>query len=109
MLWRKKQPIENSATVKVEKLDKPRGIPDAVGRYMVVNLAKHPDWVWDLKCAMRERTERHTFDIRVFDARAASSNGIAVRDYTSLDSHPELILCEGIFDKRSHTFRTEQH
>jgi hypothetical protein len=73
-----------------------------VGRYLVVELGKNPDWVWRLKSAVRPRPEgKDCFDVRVFDDVKTAAMNVAVRDYTSLDGHPELILYEGWFDKKS--------
>ena len=35
--------------------------------------------------------------IRIFDPAFANSKGIAIDDYGSLDSHPELILYKGYY------------
>ena len=35
------------------------------------------------------------YDVRVFDKTKAEAVKIKVEDYTSLDTHPELILYEG--------------
>jgi len=40
-------------------------------------------------------------NIRVFDNSEAQARQIEVKDYTSLDEHPELIIYEGWFDERS--------
>jgi hypothetical protein len=77
-----------------------------VGRYLVVSLGKNPDWVWNLKAAMRSnRADKDTFEVRVFDAALAADKGIKVHDYHTFDEHPEMILYEGWFNKR--TFETK--
>jgi len=80
----------------------PKSIPDAVGRHLVVSLGKNPDWVWNLKAVMRSKGEdKDSFEIRVFDQSKVSEKGIKVRDYNTFDEHPEMILYEGWFNKRT--------
>jgi len=84
----------------------PKSIPDAVGRYLVVSLGRNPDWVWNLKAVMRSNgADKDTFEIRVFDQSRVADKGIKVRDYNTLGEHPEMILFEGWFNKR--TFETK--
>ena len=92
MFWRKK----------ANGLPPPKSIPDAVGRYLVVTLGKNPDWVWNLKAVTRSNGgDKDTFEVRVFDASQAADKGIKVRDYLTFDEHPEMILYEGWFNKRT--------
>ena len=99
--WEKAQKADNSDQPKREKLPGPKSIPEPVGRYLVVHMGKDPDWVWNLKAAMRARQEKPgTFHFRVFDPSKAAGSRILVRDYTTLDQNPQLILFEGWFDKK---------
>jgi hypothetical protein len=69
---------------------------------MVVKKGENPDWVWSLKSVERPMEgKEHCFDVRVFDPNATAKKGLSVRDYTSLDQAPELILYEGWYDKKS--------
>jgi hypothetical protein len=98
MFWKHKEAEEG-----VAKLPGPSGIPELVGRHLVVEMGKDPDWVWHLKGAVRRRSKSKTedsFDVRVFDAAKAAAKKVTVEDYTSLDEHPDLILYEGFFDKK---------
>lgn len=100
--WKKEAEGEVSVATKPEKLSGAKEIPSAVGRYLVVNLGKDPDWVWNLKAFLRVRTGgKSSFDVRVFDKAQATSKRVALKDYNSLDGHPELVLYEGWFDKKS--------
>lgn len=100
--WEKRPKTEGLLKAEVHKLPKPKDIPEPVGRYLVVELGKNPDWVWRLKSVTRPRPEgKDRFDVRVFDEVKTAAKNLAVRDYTSLDGHPELILYEGWFDKKS--------
>jgi hypothetical protein len=84
-----------------EKGMPPKSIPEPVGRYLVVNLGQNPDWVWNLKAVLRGKAEKDYLDVRVFDPSQAASNKVQVKDYNSLDDHAEIILYEGIFNKRT--------
>ena len=93
----------------VKKLPGPRNIPDAVGRYLVVNMKKDPDWVWNLKALLRNHPEsKDVFDVRVYNEMQLSGKGIFVKNYTSMDASPELILYEGWFNKRTNDVHVEE-
>jgi hypothetical protein len=90
------------------KLPKPKDIPEPVGRYLVVELGKNPDWVWNLKAVVRPRPDgKDRYDVRVFNLSTAAQAKVTVKDYTSLDGHPEAVLYEGWYDKKS--FKVEIH
>jgi hypothetical protein len=81
------------------KLPKPKDLPSAVGRYLVVNLQYDPDWVWQLKSVSRAREARKgEFDFRIFDPAAARAHGVLVQNYLSLDDRGDLILFDGWYD-----------
>lgn len=91
-----------------EKESSPKNIPDAVGRFLVVGLGKNPDWVWNLKAVMRNKgKDKDLFDVRVFDQAKANSLNIKVKNFTSLGEHPELILYEGWFNKKTFEAKVE--
>lgn len=79
----------------------PKSIPEPVGRYLVVHLGQNPDWVWNLKAVLQGRADKDAFDVRVFDPSQAASRKVQVKDYHSLDDHPEIILYEGNFNKKT--------
>ncbi len=100
--WKKSDKQAEAGGHGGEKLPKPKDVPDYVGPYLVVNLGKDSDWVWSLKGAWRKKEEsKNVFLIRVFDERMTGSSGVSVKNYTSLDDHPELVLYEGWFNKES--------
>ena len=103
MFWNRKQ-----AQQEEERLPGPRGIPGAVGSYMVVQMHKDPNWVWNLQGVVRPTDKKKAFYCRVFDTSQTTSAGINVKDWTSLDGHPELVLWEGYFDKETNTARDEK-
>lgn len=87
-----------------EANSKSKGVPDIVGRKLTIHLGKDPDWVWNLKAVARRRPDmEHVYDIRIFNAADAASKHIKVKNFTSLDSYPELILFEGSYDKRKNS------
>ena len=84
-------------------LSRPKDLPEAVGRHLVVDLNLDPDWVWTLKAALRPRAgEQMVKDIRIFNPARAVADNVTVRNYTSLDAHPDLILYEGWFHSKTH-------
>ena len=74
---------------------------------MVVNEKKDPNWVWNLKGVIRP-IEKKKFYCRVFDPLRVGQANIKVKDWTSLDGHPDLILWEGYVDNETHTVRLEK-
>jgi len=103
MFWKHKEPEEDQI-----KLSGPKAIPELAGRYMVVQEKKDPDWVWRLRSVVRPADKNKTFYCRVFDESQVKQAGLKVKDWTSLDEHPELILWEGCFDKETNTVRPEK-
>ena len=87
---------------KNEKLAGPRDIPAVVGRHLVIHMHKDPDWVWHLKSVVRLRNKKkRQYDVRVFDEAQAYARGVNVENYNSLNEHPELIIFEGWYDRKS--------
>lgn len=103
MFWKHKDTKEGEI-----KLPGPKDIPELVGRYMVVQDKKDPDWVWSLKGVVRPAGKKKAFYCRVFNQGQAAQAGVKVKDWTSLDGHPDLILWEGYFDKETMTTRSEK-
>ena len=103
MFWKHKETKEG-----VAKLPSPKGVPELVGRYMVVEEKKNPDWVWALKGVVRPAGKRKAFYCRVFDEAQTSQVRVKVKDWASLDDHPDLILWEGYCDKETNTARREK-
>ena len=74
-----------------------------------MQLGKNPDWVWNLKGVVRRGQEgKDSYDVRVFDQTMAAAKMAIIKDYTSLDEHPDLILFEGWFDKKSMEVHIEE-
>ena len=101
MFWKKSKTGEPSQP-KSENLPGPRSIEELVGRHIIVDLKQNPDWVWNLNSVVRRREGgKHRFDFRVFDEPQVTAKKVKVKDYTSFDKYPELILYQGWFDKVS--------
>jgi len=91
-----------AAEVKAVKLPGARPIPDQVGKYLIGQMSKEAGWVWRLMAVTRPKAgSERAQDIRVFAGYEASAKNIKIKDYTSLDKNPELILFEGWFDKEA--------
>jgi hypothetical protein len=85
-----------------QRLRKPQVLPQAVGRELIVQSGKDPEWVWSLKSVVRKgQRGKHRYNVRVFDQTQAAATGISVLNYSSLDEHLELILFEGWYDRKS--------
>lgn len=102
MFWKKKESKEE------EKLPGPKDIPELVGRYLVVQKKKDPDWVWRLKGVVRPTEKKKAFYCRVFDEGQVNRAGIKIKDWNSFEENPELIIWEGYFDKETNEVREEK-
>ena len=87
---------------KTEKLSGPREIPALVQKKLVADKKISADLVKLFKSVVRKRPETETaMDCRIFDPSEATANEIDIKNYTTLDEHPELVLFEGWFDEHS--------
>ncbi|MDF1593785.1 MAG: hypothetical protein P1P89_19940 [Desulfobacterales bacterium] len=99
--WQKKEGEASSRPGEV-KLPGPKGMPEQVGRYLVVRLGQDPDWVWNLRSVSCPHLEKKEFfDVRIFDENHAIMKNVTVKNYNSLEGHPELILYEGWYNKKT--------
>lgn len=89
------------------KMPGPKEIDQLVGMHMVVDMKKDPDWVWTLK-NIKQPVGKKDFYCRVFSDAQATKAGVVVKDWTSLDEHPELVLWEGYVDKSTNDVREEK-
>ena len=85
-----------------EKLPGPKSIPEILGNYLIKHMNEEPGRVWRLSAVMRPRSAGEKgFDVRVFSDTEADTNNVKVKNYTTLDQYPKLVLFEGWFDKES--------
>ncbi|MFB0557015.1 MAG: hypothetical protein ACETVW_04085 [Dehalococcoidia bacterium] len=109
MLWKKKSVTEKPPQPKVEKLPGPKPIPGLVGKHLIAEYKMDPDLVGILKAVVRKSPKAEkAFDCRIFDESEAEASEVQIKDYTSLDGHPELILYEGWFDDESKHVELEE-
>lgn len=100
--WQKNETPADANGGKTQKLEKPRELPQEVGRHLVVEEGLDPDWAWSLKCVRKPReNSKSAFDIRIFSSDTAGQHGVKIRDYASLDSHTDLIIYAGWYDKHT--------
>ncbi len=106
MLWGKKSAKEEE---KKEKLSGLKEIPGIVQNYLVAERKMDPDLVKLLKAVVRKsETGEKAFNIRVFDGSEALAKKVQVKDYTSLDECPDLIIYEGWFDEGAKQVKLEE-
>jgi hypothetical protein len=109
MFWKKKPATKEPSKPQVEKLPRPRGIPQLVVKHLTTEYKMDPDLVQILKAVVRaSSTEEGVFNIRVFDESEALAKKIQVKDYTSVDEHLDLIIYEGWFDEKSKRVELEE-
>ena len=97
------------AVTKAEKLPGPKFLLDMLIDYLVKQMAKEANWVRGLSMVMRPRSGGGKgFDVRIFAQYEAASSSAKVKDYTTLDQYPQLILFEGWFDKESKKVELEE-
>lgn len=87
------------------KLSGPKLLPDPVRKYLVGQKA-NLECLYTVRALLRGNGEAS--DIRLFDETEAMVREVTVKDYTSLDAHPELILWEGKFDKKGKNVQLTQ-
>jgi hypothetical protein len=93
MFWKKK--------TEGNSLPGPKEVPELVGRHLVVVLKQNPDWVWKLKGVVRPHAEnKDLFDVRVYD-ESQTKQGARIKDYSTLDQLPDLVLFDGWFNKKT--------
>jgi len=107
IFWKKSGLSVNTGTV--EKLPRPKDIPEAIGMHMVVSLQKNPDWVWTLKAVMADKPDsRDEKNIRIYDPAKTAAARVVVKNYKSFDTHPEHVLYEGWFNKKTRKFQINE-
>jgi hypothetical protein len=95
---------------KTEKLPGPRPIPGPVGTHLMTEYKLSANLVQILKAVVHKRPQGEAaFDIRIFDQSEADAKEMQIRDYTTLNEHPDLVLYEGWFDEDTkHVEMTEK-
>jgi hypothetical protein len=96
--------------VNTEKLSGPRDLSGMVQKYLVADKKMNADLVKLFKIVVRKRPDTETaFDCRVYDPSEALANEVEIKNYTSFDERPNLVLYEGWYDEHSqHVELTEK-
>lgn len=93
----------------VEKLPGPREVPGLVQNFLVTKRNMDSDLVRILKAVVRSKPgEEKAFNIRIFDESEAVVKKIQVKDYASLNEHPDLIIYEGWFNEAAKQVELEE-
>ena len=100
---------KKSAKEEEKKLSGPRNIPGLVQNYLVTERTMDPDFVKLLRAAIcKSPTGEKVFNIRIFDESETLAKKFQVKDYTSLDECPDLIIYEGWFDEGTKQIKLEE-
>lgn len=92
-----------------EKLPGPKEIPGLVQNHLIAEKKMGPDLAKILKAVVyRSPRGERAFNVRIFDESEAGAKKIQVKDYTSLDEHPDLIIYEGWFDEAAKQVELEE-
>jgi hypothetical protein len=109
MFGKKKAVMEKPLQPKVEKLPGPRPMPGLVSNHLITEYRIEPDLAQILKAVVRRSPKAEkALDCRIYDESEAEASEVQIKDYTSLDGHPELILYEGWFDEGSKHVELEE-
>lgn len=105
MLWGKKK----TGDEKKERLSGPREIPVIIQNYLITEKKMDPDLVKLLKALIyKSSSDEKVNSIHIFDEADAVAKKINVKDYTTLDQHPDLIIYEGTFNEDSKQVKLEE-
>jgi len=106
MFWGKKSAKEE---VNKEKLTGPQAIPDLIQKHLATEWKMNPDLVNLLKALLRKNPNgEKSFHIRIFDELEAKAKKVQVKDYTSLEEHPDLTIYEGQVDEAARQVNLEE-
>lgn len=97
--WKKTSDQDGGPGGKIPRSARPKALPEAVGRKMVVAMKLDPDMVWALKYVSRPKEGNGNIrEFRVFDPVNSLNAGLSVKEWSSLDDRPDLILYSGYYD-----------
>ena len=93
MFWtknKKKGPAPLSAFLSRQIVNESNNLP---------NQSDH--WVKYMSVERSHADDESIFDVRIYDENIAVQRKVKIRDYTSLDEHPDLIMFEGWYNKKT--------
>ena len=103
MFWGKKSVKEEG------KLAGPQALPDLIQKNLASEWKMLSDLVRFLKALLRKNPGGEKgFHVRIFDESEAKAKRVEVKDYTSLDEHPDLIIYEGQFEEGARQVNLEE-
>lgn len=85
-----------------QDIERPQDLPQWAYMYLVTKLQVDPNQLAGLRCVQRIDFESGIVRnlIRIFSPEAAEQT-VRVKDFTSLDEYPDLILYEGYLEQDS--------
>jgi len=85
--------------------NKPAAVSGAMSRLIGNEWGKLPrsgdHWAEYLSVMRPQNGGDEVVDVRIFDKWYVNEKGVAVTDYSSLDGHPDLVLLQGWFNKKT--------
>ena len=97
--WKKTSFRTGGTAGKISRSARPKDLPEAVGRKMVVAMKLDPDMVWALKYVSRPKEGNGNIrEFRIFDPDKALQAGLSVKEWSSFDDRSELIMYSGYYD-----------
>jgi len=109
MKWTNKANKEQANETRTARLSRPMDIPEVLQKQLQVKWSLDPEWTKFLKMATRPNGKGPKVqDFRIFDDSDAIARKIQVKDYTSLDEHPTVILYSGWFDEATKQCEIEE-
>ena len=97
-MFNKKPDIKEN---KAEKLSGPGDIPELVKKHLIDDKKLPESYSRFLKSVVRKMSaegKEKAYSIRIFDPGDANAKRIDVKNYLSLDEHPDMILYEGWYN-----------
>jgi len=83
------------------KMKGPSEIPGLVQKHLITEYKMDPDLVTIFKAVIRKNIEgEKRYDIRIFDESESKVKNVNVKNYSTLDEYPSLVIYEGIFDEQ---------
>ena len=93
----------------VGRVPGPGVIPGLVQNFLVTEGKMDSDLAGILKAVVKSRPgEEKAFDIRIFDGSEAVTKKIQVKDYNTLNEHPDLTIYEGWFNEAAKQVELEE-
>lgn len=109
MFGKKKQEGEAAPKEKVEKLPKPKEITGLVAKCLTEQKKIEADIVPVFKMVIRKSEKgKKAFACWIYDDSEAQGMKVQVKDCTTLDEHPDLILYQGWYDEETKKVELEE-